>query len=194
MKQTTSKTTQKNMNPELPLTELHGLRSIVAVITRDHEDLRSMIEILKNESHDLTKKKKIYRQFSELLKSHSACEEKAVYEMALKFKDLKMGTFEAYEEHACAKTLMQKLAKTTHKDQWLGRVKVLAEMVEHHIIEEESGYLLDLQEKLKHNQELAMIDDFIKRRERSPHQPAKGKNGILTKVGVADDVMATFTH
>jgi hypothetical protein len=54
--------------------------------------------------------------------------------------------------------------------------------------------LLDLQEKLKHNQELAMIDDFIKRRERSPHQPAKGKNGILTKVGVADDVMATFTH
>jgi hypothetical protein len=162
--------------------ELHGLRSILSVISKDHDDLRKMIEVLKSESHNLAKKKSTYKDFSELLKSHAKCEEKAVYEIALKMKELKMATFEAYEEHEVASDLMKKLAKTSNKDQWMGRVKVLAEMVEHHIIEEETDYLKDLQEKLKPAKELSMIDDFITRREKSSHQPSDKMNGILTKV------------
>ena len=97
-----------------------------------------------------------------MLKSHSASEEKVVYEMGLKLKELKVEPFEAYEEHAVAATLMSKIAKTTNKDQWMGRVKVLAEGVEHHIIEEESEYLSDLKEKLKKDQEVNIVSGFFK--------------------------------
>ncbi len=58
------KPTKKPISKNEPLSELHGLRSIVAVLTRDHDDLRAMIEVLKSESHDLGKKKKTYADFS----------------------------------------------------------------------------------------------------------------------------------
>ncbi len=180
--QTTMKKGKKDPDNKEGLTELHGLRSILSVLSQDHDDLRKMIEILKEDSEDYSTKKKVYADFSELLKSHASSEEKAVYEIALKMKDLKVGTFEAYEEHAVATTLMQKIAKTTNKDQWMARAKVLAEMVEHHIIEEESEYLLDLKEKLKPRQELEMVNGFITRRERNKHQPSDKYNGILAKV------------
>jgi len=187
------KSNQKN-EVMAQLSELHGLRSILSVLTKDHDDLRRMIEVLKSESENYAKKKKIYQDFSELLKAHAACEEKAVYEFGLKQKDLKLATYEAYEEHAMAATLMQKLAKTTNKDQWMGRVKVLAESVEHHIIEEENEYLLDLKEKLTDQQELKMVDSFIKRRERSKHQPSEDFNGILNKIGEEPTQSVQFGH
>ena len=164
---------------ESSLTDLHGFRSILSVLSKDHDDLRSMIEVLKSESDNVEKKKKVYKDFSKLLKSHAKCEEKAVYEMGLVIKDLKVGTFEAYEEHEVAATLMKRIEKTTKKEQWMGRVKVLAEVVEHHIKEEENEYLLDLKEKLKANQETEMVEDFIDRREHFKIQPKMEHNGFL---------------
>jgi hemerythrin superfamily protein len=166
------------------LDELHNLRSILSVLSQDHDELRKQIEVLKSGSKDLARKKEAYKIFSKLLKSHAKCEEKAVYEIALKFKDLKAETFEAYGEHEVAAFMMKKIAKISNKDEWMGNVKVLAEAVEHHIIEEENDFLPELKKKLESNDELPMVDDFIKRRERFKIQPPAKHNGVLTQVGV----------
>jgi hemerythrin superfamily protein len=172
----------KDKSKSHELKELHNLRSIVSVLSQDHDELRKQIEVLKSGSHHFEKKKEAYKLFSKLLKAHAKCEEKAVYEIALKVKELKMETFEAYQEHEVAAILMKKIAKTTNKDKWMGQAKVLAEAVEHHIIEEENDYLLEVQEKLKHPCELEMIDDFIGRRKSFKIQPDKKHNGVMTNI------------
>lgn len=64
-----------------------------------------MIEVLKGERPTYSEKKKIYSDLSELLKSHAKSEEKAVYEASIRIRDLKVETYEAYEEHAVASLL-----------------------------------------------------------------------------------------
>jgi hypothetical protein len=156
----------------------HSFRSILEALKRDHDDLRELIETLKGDRAKPAEKKKAYLQFSSLLKSHAKCEEKAVYEISLKARELKMETYEAYEEHAVAETLMAKISKTKNQDQWLGRVKVLAESVEHHIIEEENEFLPKLQDELAKGKEAKSVDEFIRLRE-LPRFVLKGdKTGI----------------
>ena len=55
----------------------------------------------------------------------------------------------------------------------MDRVKVLAELFEHHSIEEKS-------EKA---QELTVVSGFMKRGEKSPHQPLDDRNGVLRNTG-----------
>ena len=156
-----------------------GLHSILETLKKDHDDLRGMIEVLTSDRVNLAKKKKTYQDFSKLLKAHAKVEEIAVYEMALRFKDLKMATYEAYEEHAAADTLMGKVAHTPNPDQWQGRVKFLAEAVKHHIIEEEGQFLKDLQKKIDADTELDMIQKFISLRMKRPKKPTEEHAGIL---------------
>jgi hemerythrin-like domain-containing protein len=178
----------------MDLKELNGMLSILSTLMKDHDDLRAMIEVLKADNKNYGKKKKTYTDFSELLKAHSSSEEKAVYAMALTVPALKMGTFEAWEEHDVAKSLMLKLTKTTDKDQWMGRVKVLAEAVEHHIIEEENVYLLKLKKKFTATEELKMIDQFMRLRERSPHVPSSRHSGVLAQVKKQGSVSHPAAH
>ena len=176
MKTTTHKSTRPGPTSHEPSL---GMHSILQVLKKDHDDLRLMIEILKSEKKDYQSKKKVYADFSELLKSHAKSEEKAVYDLVLKIPTLKMATLEAFEEHSIADSLMLKLSRTKDQSQWLGRVKVLAELVEHHIIEEENTYLKDVKKQIEAESEQKMIKKFVHLREISPHHPSDSKDGIL---------------
>ena len=96
----------KNKSTSSKISRLH---SILETLKKDHNDLREMIEVLTNETSNVEKKKTVYADFSKLLKAHAKTEEKAVYKIALQVEKLKMATFEAYEEHATAAALMQKV-------------------------------------------------------------------------------------
>lgn len=116
--------------------------NIVDVLLMDHRYLKDCIKYLKDDDEDKRVKLKYAKTFLDALHKHSEAEKKAVYAPCLKVKDLKMKILEGQVEHGIAdskvKMLIPKLTGLrTLSDELEVELKVLAEIVEHHIKEEE---------------------------------------------------------
>lgn len=176
MKTKKQTTTRLEYIKELPIED------IVQAIKDDHKDLRKFGKILKSEDSSLKEKKEAYKCFSSLLKSHSKSEEKAVYELCLKVKDLKLETNEGYIEHHVADSLMKEISATKKEDKWCAQVKVLAEVVEHHADEEEKEFLPKISKDFDEKQQNQMSAKFIQLREKSQTNFSDENAGVLAKL------------
>lgn len=165
------------------------IEDIVQAIKDDHEDLRKFGKILKSEDSSDAEKKEAYKNFSTLLKSHASSEEKAVYQVLLGVKDLKLEANEGFVEHAIADTLMKNIASTRNKDKWEAQVKVLAEVVEHHADEEEKEMLPKITKDFEEKEQDQMSSKFIQLRERSQSNVTEDNAGVLAKVLGAQNAM-----
>ena len=116
---------------------------IVQLILRDHKPLKSLIKILKNEKVEIFQKESAFETFSSLLISHAKPEEQTWYVALKKDQVMRPEGFEGETEHAIADQLIEEIKKVDDEDQWVAKVKVLAELVEHHIAEEEGDMLPD---------------------------------------------------
>jgi hemerythrin-like domain-containing protein len=116
--------------------------NIVDVLIMDHRYLKDGIKILKDDDADKKTKLKAAKTFLDALYKHSEAEKKAVYAPLVKVPDLKMDILEGEVEHgivdAKVKMLTSKLTGLrTLSDELEVELKVLAELVEHHVKEEE---------------------------------------------------------
>jgi hemerythrin-like domain-containing protein len=124
--------------------------NIIEVLLIDHHYLKDCIEVFTDEEEDKKIKFKHAKGFLDALKKHSAGEKKALYSPLKDVKDLRLHILESEIEHgivdAKVKMLTTKLAgmKSLSEDME-AEFKVLAELVEHHVDEEED----DLFPKLK---------------------------------------------
>ena len=108
--------------------------------------MNTFVEILK-EDHDKVKqlfkdyqggKTKVLPQIEAELRVHMELEEKFLYPELERHEETKEKSFEAVEEHHAAKLWIKEIGKATTSDERMkARVKVLQEMIEHHIEEEE---------------------------------------------------------
>lgn len=124
------------------------MKDPIEIITYDHRK----VETLFKEYEDLgdtayeTKRKKAGK-ISKELKLHMDMEESILYTKAKEIfnkEDDKM-VEEAYAEHGVARRLLEELSVTHPEDpQFDARVKVLNEVVTHHIMEEEQELLPQL--------------------------------------------------
>ncbi|MFM6928450.1 MAG: hemerythrin domain-containing protein, partial [Bdellovibrio sp.] len=80
-------------------------------------------------------------EFAPLLITHAKPEEQTLYEFIKRDEDMRENGFEGDVEHAIADQLLEEIDRTESEDLWSARVKVLAELVEHHIQEEEEELL-----------------------------------------------------
>ena len=152
--------------------------SVVDALEKDHRDLKDFIKVLKGDETYRTKKA-AFGPFVELLKSHAKSEEKAVYDVCLKYPELREEAFEGYVEHGVADHLAKAAGRLRDRDHWMAQVKVLAELVEHHIEEEENELFPDLRKRIDAERRQAMAEKFIALRERSqPHHRADNA-GVL---------------
>ena len=116
--------------------------NITEILTMDHRYLKSCIKFLKDDDEDKKVKLKYARSFLDALHKHSEAEKKAVYAPLVKVEDLKKLILEGQIEHgitdAKVKMLTHELTGLrTLSDELEMELKVLAELVEHHIKEEE---------------------------------------------------------
>lgn len=130
------------MRAELEEVALSNKFNIVDVLLMDHKYLKEGIKILKNDDADKKTKLKAAKSFLDALYKHSEAEKKAVYAPLVKVKDLKKDILEGQIEHgitdAKVKMLSNKLTGLrTLSDELEAELKVLAELVEHHVKEEE---------------------------------------------------------
>jgi len=139
---------------------------IVDLILEDHRPLKEFIEVMKNLDESLEKRREAAENFAIQLVAHAKPEELTLYKDLKHHASLKADAFEGQTEHSLADQLLEEIKRTTDEDCWSARVKVLAELVEHHIQEEEDDILPKVSETLTTNERerlgAAFLDEKVK--------------------------------
>lgn len=115
---------------------------IATLVLRDHKPIKELLLILKDPDVSLSKKHTAFMEFEPMLSSHARAEEETLYDQ-LKDKDkTRIEALEGDSEHEIADRLMNEIKQITGDDDlWMAKVKVLAEVVDHHVKEEEKEVL-----------------------------------------------------
>lgn len=126
--------------------------NIIDVLMMDHKYLKECIKVLKGDA-DKREKLKYTKTFLDALHKHSEAEKKVVYATLIKVEDLKKEIIEGEIEHglvdAKVKVLLPKITGLrTLSDELEVEMKVLAELVEHHVKEEEAELLPKMRKDL----------------------------------------------
>jgi hemerythrin superfamily protein len=140
-----------------------------AMLKEDHEVI---LEIAKElaESTSSARRRALVTRLKPLLVAHSRAEEQAVYVPLTKVAgspDSRMAGNEGAVEHNLADTVLGRLADTedASSDMWKAHAKVLHELLEHHIEEEQDQVFEELGEHFTDAQRDAMGEQFARRKE-----------------------------
>lgn len=128
---------------------------IIQMILDDHKPLKRCIEILKNSQLSLSSRRAAFSEFAPLLTIHAKAEEAILYTFEKTEIDMREEGFEGDVEHALADQMVEEIKQSVDKDIWPAKAKVLAELVEHHIKEEETEIFAELKKE-------ANVSDLIR--------------------------------
>ncbi len=132
---------EKNEKPTVKLTASES--DIINLIKEDHKPLKKLIRILKDSEKEIEERIEAYAEFAPLLVNHAKSEEQSLYVAMKQNSELREEGLEGDVEHGLADQLIEEIRRTEDDDLWSAKVKVLAELVEHHIQEEEDELLPD---------------------------------------------------
>ena len=141
-----------------------GLQStdIVDLILKDHEPLKKLIKIMKDSDKELSERKAAFEEFAPVLIAHAKPEELVLYTFMKRDEELREEAFEGDVEHTLADQLLEECKRTDDEDLLGARIKVLAELVEHHIEEEEEELLPDFKKNSEHRDRIKLGEKFLK--------------------------------
>lgn len=116
--------------------------NIIEILLLDHNYLKDCIDVLKDEEEDPKVKMKYAKGFLDALEKHSTGEKKALYAPLQEVDDLRSHILESIIEHGIVDDKVKKLSKKLNSarsidEEMEAELKVLAELVEHHVEEEE---------------------------------------------------------
>ena len=130
------------------------------LLTADHNRVRGLFKRFKdaNEKDDTATMQEVAPKIVEELNIHMTIEEEIFYPaISGKSEDIKDTVYEGVEEHHVAKVLVQELVGMKPSgDEWIAKVKVLIEAVEHHADEEESDMFPPVRSKTSADQREAL--------------------------------------
>jgi hemerythrin superfamily protein len=114
----------------------------LTLLTADHNRVRGLFARFKeaNEGDDQETMQMVALKIVEELRIHMTIEEEIFYPAIRgESEEIKDTVYEGVEEHHVAKVLVEELSEMEPEgDEWIAKVKVLMEAVEHHADEEES--------------------------------------------------------
>jgi hemerythrin superfamily protein len=116
---------------------------IVSLILQDHKPLKQLIKIMKSSERDFSERQQAFAEFAPLLVAHAKPEEWALYSYMKDDEEMRSEAFEGDVEHGLADQMAEEAKRTDDQDVFSAKIKVLAELVEHHIKEEEEDLLPD---------------------------------------------------
>ncbi len=149
----TSRPAKKSINKKSPIkvkdkSEKNSSGDITSLILRDHEPIKRLILTLKDPEIAFSKKHLAYKEFERALSSHAKAEEESLYVHMKNEDDFRIEGLEGDTEHGLADQLMKEIDQIENDgDLWMAKVKVLAEVVDHHVKEEEKDVLKQVQKE-----------------------------------------------
>ena len=141
---------------------------IRSLLHADHERISALTEQMSsNESRQ--KRVRAFDRLKPFLAAHARAEEQSVYVPLCSLRgspDSRADGNEGFVEHSLVDVLMERLGKTdlAATDAWKAHAKVLQEMLDHHIKEEERGIFEELGEHFTDEHRDAMGSDFVARK------------------------------
>jgi hemerythrin superfamily protein len=123
---------------------------VIALLIADHNRVRGLIARYK-EADDTSAKRVLASKMIDELQIHMMVEEKIFYQ-SVKDRSEEIGedVGEGYEEHHVAKLLIGEIETLEPgTDQWVAKMTVLIEIVEHHVDEEEDELFPSVRSKSK---------------------------------------------
>jgi hypothetical protein len=117
---------------------------------------------MKDSSYDFEERLQAASEFAPLLVTHAKAEEKSLYDFLKTKPEFREYAFEGMAEHTIADQLCEEISAGGERDELGGKIKVLAEAVEHHIKEEENDILPDVQKKIDKKKLVALTDVYNK--------------------------------
>ena len=148
--------------------------NVIDLILIDHRFIKECVETLTHHDADKHLKLTVAKGFFEALQQHSDAERQVVYTKLESLENFHFNILEAQAEHANVDGMIKLLRpKTAHakilRDELEAELKVLAELVKHHIKEEESELLPRMAEELDDETLRILGDEFMKTRKMTLH-------------------------
>jgi hemerythrin-like domain-containing protein len=151
------------------------VQSVAAKITMSKDDVRSLLTKDHEEALQIAKKmhetkgaaarKVLLNKLKPALAAHSRAEESEVYDRLIETKsdDSQDIGNEGYVEHSLLDELLERLGKgDSGSDTWKAEAKVLYELLQHHIDEEQTEMYADLGQDFDSDQLNQMGTRFLK--------------------------------
>ena len=136
---------------------------ILDTLKREHEEVGEMLKKLVD-SESASERRALVKKIKGVLVPHIKAEQKIVYDavLALKDKDAKVDGEEGYIEHKLAGETLSLLGKisNTMSPEFSAASKVLKELIEHHVEEEERNIWADVRESFSEKQRMQMNRKF----------------------------------
>lgn len=134
---------------------------IVQIILEDHKPLKQLIKVMKNPEKSKEERFSAFEEFAPALIAHAKPEEEALYTFMKKNEELKEEAFEGEVEHMLADQMLEEIKRSTDPDMKSAKIKVLAELVEHHIEEEEEELLPDFTKETETSVRTRLGNQFL---------------------------------
>lgn len=142
---------------------------ILHTLKQDHDDVAEMLGRLV-ESTGAAERKKLLESIKNALVPHLRAEEKVVYDpiLALRGKEQKTHSEEGFMEHALGDRMLAQLGKIKEpmSPEFSAGAKVLKELVEHHVEEEEKSIWPDVEDNFSDEERITMNKKFLAAKKR----------------------------
>jgi hemerythrin superfamily protein len=141
---------------------------ILDTLQNEHDEVQELLARLVR-SENGREQKSLLGRIKTALVPHTKAEEKVVYDavLALKGVPAKVDGNEGYIEHGLASETLKKLEKlTANTPEFKAAAKVLKELIEHHVKEEENNIWSRVRENFSEEQRARMNRDFLAAKKR----------------------------
>jgi hemerythrin superfamily protein len=136
---------------------------ILDTLKKEHDEVKSLLSDLQD-AQSGAQRKSLVKKIKTALVPHTKAEEKVVYDAVIALRDKRAQTDgqEGYLEHELAAKTLQRLESIANATSPEHRAagKVLKELVEHHIDEEERNVWKDVKENFSDDERVGMNSAF----------------------------------
>jgi hemerythrin superfamily protein len=149
---------------EKAITGVDPEMDILDTLAEEHEEVAALLQELVD-AENSAKKRSLVKKIKAALVPHARAEEQVLYDAIIAVKDKKTKTDgeEGYIEHHIADTLLEDLGRIRDamSPEFAAAAKVLKEMIEHHVKEEESTVWSDVKKNYDGEQRKAMNREYL---------------------------------
>jgi hemerythrin-like domain-containing protein len=132
--------------------------TIYDILKIEHKDVKKLFKQIVGEERF---QESIYSQIKMALQLHMASEEKLLYPRLENNAESKNITLESYEEHDISKKIIKDIDNTSDFDAKFAKVKVLSEVIDMHVEEEEGELFKRAKRVLSDEDERMIAKDFL---------------------------------
>lgn len=122
--------------------------NVFDLLKKDHRKVEDLFKKIEKAEDNTKEKTALFKELKNELAIHMEFEEKNLYTAIKECDKTHDLTMESFEEHHVAKFLIKEIEQlSADKDEWIAKVTVLQENIEHHV-EEEEGELFPKAKKV----------------------------------------------